>query len=446
MYNYKANDSLFDLQTVTLTKLKALRVIFKDYTINSTNPRARSSIQTFENSLEDYILFYVLQNLSITLHMQSLTEYLKTNYFHKYDPNVEKLQKMFLVVEEVFNYADEITKALKNVDETLNVIKQQNNVEFNSVFENHIYIFHETDYILGNAFRQYFLLQENFELLNFIFDQFEGDIILNAQNILLNDYLQRLRNYTTSTQFLWTFEAIESWMSMKQMIILMFYFCEMIIHEIINYKLAIANALKKAHKDKRLAPEVFNGCFSYFSRFYELYFLKDELTHNLTLRFTKQIGDDGFYNIQCYEGDVVPIVLRDCHRYIMAKKDQLNLERTSLERRAKDLVKIYDKSMFDIKIAMFLNFFFFCFLEPNTSFQVLSEFSVEEAFDSIKLYIQSHRDDFFPKRFRERFHKLANAKEYRTVSEDCSTLAYEFNKISLENQSKIVYIFDHIMK
>ena len=89
-------------------------------------------------------------------------------------------------------------------------------------------------------------------------------------------------------------------------------------------------------------------------------------------------------------------------------------------------------------------FNFHIILDP---FDVASEkfkiFSVAEAFEAIKFYIQENRDKFFPRCFRNKFCELA--KMNTSTRNEKDELKDEFKKIDIENKSRIIYIFDHIL-
>ncbi len=76
---------------------------------------------------------------------------------------------------------------------------------------------------------------------------------------------------------------------------------------------------------------------------------------------------------------------------------------------------------------------------------MLGRYDVFEVRNAIKFYIMKHVDEFFPEKFRKEFYKIANS-EYRTVVDRCNKLISEFQKIKIENQSRICYIFDQLLE
>jgi hypothetical protein len=70
---------------------------------------------------------------------------------------------------------------------------------------------------------------------------------------------------------------------------------------------------------------------------------------------------------------------------------------------------------------------------------------VIEVVDAIKYYIRKNPDAFFPKKCRERFHKLAHLTSNTPIA-DCLELKDIFKNINIENKSRILYILDHILE
>ena len=85
-------------------------------------------------------------------------------------------------------------------------------------------------------------------------------------------------------------------------------------------------------------------------------------------------------------------------------------------------------------------------LESNAPAQLhsLNDFSVFEAADAMKQYVKAHMNLFFTKKFRENFTELV-ALNNSNAFEDSKKLIMLFNDIEIENQSRIIFIFDHIL-
>jgi hypothetical protein len=62
----------------------------------------------------------------------------------------------------------------------------------------------------------------------------------------------------------------------------------------------------------------------------------------------------------------------------------------------------------------------------------------------MRKYIKTNRNDFFPKKIREKFFKLVD-KIGSNAFEDSNNLLELFNEIDIENQTRIIYVFDHIL-
>jgi hypothetical protein len=98
------------------------------------------------------------------------------------------------------------------------------------------------------------------------------------------------------------------------------------------------------------------------------------------------------------------------------------------------------------KIFELLNYINILYIEPFVShFEELNEmFTPNQAFDAVKFYIQENLHEFFPSRFRHKFESLA----HKTISirDKINELKLEFKKINVENKSRIIFIFDHILE
>ena len=85
-------------------------------------------------------------------------------------------------------------------------------------------------------------------------------------------------------------------------------------------------------------------------------------------------------------------------------------------------------------------------LESNAPAQLhsLNDFSVFEAADAMKEYIKAHMNLFFTKKFRQNFTALASMTKNNAI-DDLKILRLLFTEMNIENKTRVIFIFDHIL-
>ena len=152
---------------------------------------------------------------------------------------------------------------------------------------------------MNNAITIYSNLTDNYENLNYTFDQYEFIIENSAFNSIVNYHVDNIALYVQINRlFELDIKPKRNYINLKKAIGLIFVSSETFIHELINYKLVIADALKNAVNQQK-ASIITTSCFSYFSNFYDLYNLKNEIIYNISV--SKIESNDGFY-----EHDIFP--------------------------------------------------------------------------------------------------------------------------------------------
>jgi hypothetical protein len=92
-----------------------------------------------------------------------------------------------------------------------------------------------------------------------------------------------------------------------------------------------------------------------------------------------------------------------------------------------------------------LLYLFFTTIDPDFT-PNLSDYHGMEILDAIKYYIQISVEKFFPKRTRDKLVSYAEDTSFRTPVQVFNTIREYFNKIEYENQSRVIFIFDHILE
>ena len=83
--------------------------------------------------------------------------------------------------------------------------------------------------------------------------------------------------------------------------------------------------------------------------------------------------------------------------------------------------------------------------DPNSN-PDLSSLPGKDLLYAIRYFIKINIDKFFPKKTRENIIAYAESKSLKTPLEDFNTLREYFNKMESDNQSRVIFIFDHILE
>ena len=66
--------------------------------------------------------------------------------------------------------------------------------------------------------------------------------------------------------------------------------------------------------------------------------------------------------------------------------------------------------------------------------------------ECIRLYIETNNNDFFPEKTRNKFIAYVASQSFKTPVQDFNTLREYFNKMENKNQSRVIFIFNHILE
>jgi hypothetical protein len=135
--------------------------------------------------------------------------------------------------------------------------------------------------LLEHSFIIYTKLQNNYENLNYIYDRFE----FNVERDFIENHKNTIGQFiATNKLFNLNIQPNRVFINFKKTIGHIFARSEIFVHELINYKLVIADALKREPNNRHNVPSLSQFYLSFFSNFYDLYNLKIEIIYNISIK------------------------------------------------------------------------------------------------------------------------------------------------------------------
>jgi len=347
LFSFTEIDRDFDLQTVPISELKVLNSAFLLATIiqSDTAEEIQDTKRNLKYLIKNEITSQISEIFSCILHMKCLSEYLCEAYCHPNEPNYGNFRWFSNIIEELFRMSDEINKSVECVIQHLKAIIESKSIEYKFLIQIHIFITHEIDFILAQAMVMYNLIQNNFEVLNFIFDQYDFEIRINQRFQLILDYCKKFNDYQLNSKI--TLEPKPKWMCMKKMIFRVFNTIQNLFDNLIGNKKYIMETLDQKRAEKCITLKFYEQCFRYFSRFNEAIYLKELMVFNIKVRFTRWRGSNSFYACHTIENELIPKIIQECHRLLMTSKNFIEEARVDLkndEKMSEKIIKLYEKS------------------------------------------------------------------------------------------------------
>ena len=273
----------------SLSDLQDLITIFNKFTIKETKNES-----SLENSLNICLKPHITKYFSLAVYLKDLSDYLKKSYFHIFEPSYVKLSEFLTITENIYECACSIIHSLLTLEKILETLKTKLNKDltgiqitenFKVILKNYFLIFQEIDSLLEHSLIIYTKLQNNYENLNYIYDQFEFDIEFNVERDFIENHENTIGQFiATNKLFNLNIQPNRVFINLKKTIGHLFARSEIFVHELINYKLVIADALKREPNNRHNIPSLSQFYFSYFSNFYDLYNLKNEIIYNISIK------------------------------------------------------------------------------------------------------------------------------------------------------------------
>ena len=454
LYFYNQDAFNFDFQAVILTELRYLLSAFVKHTI--VIEINKQKIKPLEEAIAS-LKKCTSEMLMSLLYIQTLSAYVKENFYHEDDPNECAMNILFNLADETLHYGNIIVHALHSFLAIKQEIEDNLNDEYKFVLERFVTLFHDADVIIENCFKIHMSLTSNYSIVCFICNQFEYDYKNNGKQVVEYLYRKDIQDYFSKNNMEWEIRIVDFGFNPRKICLQSMNSVESITLTLIQHKVDIMDTLIKEISHSQISKELFDNCYHYFARFYELFLLRKELIVDANVYFDRLYVKFRFPEVKFYEESIIPRVFTEMLAFVITKKRQMRSYNSVCNSvRCKEIIKSLSK------------------IKNINHEQHLHDANCFEIFDAIKYFISKHMNEFFTKYFRAKVTRLASRaltmpiQEYlnfrrrksstsldndnmqimsiTTPIEDCMKLKKYFNNMEMQSQSKVLYIFEFILR